>query len=119
MDEKKTGYIIDGKVYSEEEREKMEGLKSADFNSLYPETMIAKNDVQIRHDGLPSGYITDKELFLWALVGVEGRIKELEEEMMTWSLKRLGNDKYVNLRKTLERVREKRVYLKEVLDGLG
>lgn len=106
MDEKKVGVIVDGKVYGEEERAHMVALKE-------------QNAMQIKHDGLPSGYVTDKELFLWALVGVEGRLAELEKELMTWSLKRLGDDKYVDLRKTIERVGEKRVYLKEVLDGLG
>lgn len=119
MDEKKTGCIIDGKGYSEQERETIEHLKSIDFNSMYPETMVAKNNVQIKHDGLPSGYVTDKELFEWALVGVEKRATELEQELNSWSLHRLGNEAYVNLRKCYERVLEKRVYLKEVLDGLG
>lgn len=89
------------------------------YASAMPGKGSAEHAVQIRHDGLPSGYITDKELFEWALVGVEQRAAELEQELNTWSLHRLGNEAYVNLRKCYERVLEKRVYLKEVLDGLG
>lgn len=106
MDERKECFIIDNTVYTKEDYARMVALKE-------------QNAMQIKHDGLPSGYVTDKELFEWALVGVEGRLSELEQELMTWSLKRLGDEKYVELRKHFERVGEKRVYLKEVLDGLG
>lgn len=86
----------------------------------------AENAVQVKHDGLPSGYITDKELFEWALVGVQSRIKELHIENVKIAGERMGQpnppiecDPMVTNKGAISLLSAKKVYLREVLDGLG
>lgn len=116
--------IVTGEPYFQGgEKNIAEQIKEVGIRNWYPTITKAGNNVQVKHDGLPSGYITDKELFEWALDAVERRLEELKNEWFDY----VGEQPRIThwtcemdrIMKAQESVKAKRLYLKEVLDGLG